>query len=344
MNEFAPVRRYYCKKCRRPHVRWEARCPSCNNHEALVTALPEVFDPVPIAAAPPVAAPPRFVAPDPEPAPILEMPKPRLSIVRAPSPDPILEDPIEELADVVAPAALDPTDPADDDLVPLSDVAETTFVRYSTGLPPLDHVLGGGLVVASVVLLASPPGIGKTSLTLQMLDGLGHRCLYVTGEETREQIAGTARRIGIASKKIFPLVERDIDKIFEKARIVRAQTIAIDSIQKMICDDASGRAGSASQIKECTARLIDYAKTTDTTIWIIGHVTADGDVAGPKTIEHDVDAVLDLDAGQKFEGNERILRCNGKNRFGPTNVVGHFELTERGFRPIDGDNWDEEKF
>jgi DNA repair protein RadA/Sms len=254
-------------------------------------------------------------------------------IARAPSPEPSLEDPATELADVV-----------DEELVPLSDVAETTFVRNSTGLPPLDHVLGGGLVAASVVLLASPPGIGKTSLTLQMLDGLNHRCLYVTGEETREQVAATARRIGAASRKIFPLAERSLDKIFAKARANRVQTIAIDSIQKMLCEDVGGRAGSPGQLKECTARFVDFAKTTKTAIWIIGHVTGEGDVAGPKTIEHDVDVVLELSQGSKFDGNERILRCSGKNRFGPTNAkaVGYFELTDRGLVPVDADGWDEE--
>lgn len=352
MNDAASTRLFYCRKCLRPYTKFAARCPNCDNHAALVTAGKLEMEraaaaptnhltnrltstPAPTPPTVPPQLPVDFVD-DPTPRPITP---PRLSIVRAPSPTPDLEDPIEELADVVPPRA--PVE-EDDDLVPLSDIEETTFVRDSTGLPPLDHVLGGGLVVASVVLLASPPGIGKTSLTLQMLDGLGHRALYVSGEETKEQIKGTARRIGVACKKVYPLIERDVDKILEKARAIRAQTIAIDSIQKMICLDVPSRAGSGSQIKECTARLIDYAKTTATAVWIIGHVTADGDVAGPKTIEHDVDAVLDLETGARYEGNERILRCNGKNRFGPTNVEGRFELTARGFKSIDADDWNEQ--
>jgi DNA repair protein RadA/Sms len=120
-------------------------------------------------------------------------------------------------------------------------------------------------------------------------------------------------------------------------------TRSTDSIQKMRCEDVSGRAGSPTQLKECTARLVQYAKTTGTALWLIGHVTSDGDVAGPRTIEHDVDVVLELERGPKFEGNERILRCGtGKNRFGPTNVEGRFELTAKGFAAIDGDGWDEE--
>jgi hypothetical protein len=182
----------------------------------------------------------------------------------------------------------------------------------------------------------------NSSLTLQMLVGLRHRCLYVTGEETREQIAATARRIGAVSNRLYVLVERSLSKIFVHARAMRAQTIAIDSIQKMICEDVGGRAGSPTQLKECTARLVDYAKTTGTAVWLIGHVTGDGDIAGPKTIEHDVDVVLELSQGTKFDGNERILRCPSKNRFGATNVVGRFELTAKGFVSVDADGWNEE--
>jgi DNA repair protein RadA/Sms len=259
--------------------------------------------------------------------------RPRLTIARS-SPQPELTDPVQELADLGSTGS----GPVP---IPISEVSETTFKRDLTRLPPLDHVLGGGLVVASVVLLAAPPGTGKTSLTLQMLDGLRHRGLYVTGEETEGQVAATARRIGAASDRIYVLAERNLEKIFAHARAMCAQTIAIDSIQKMICDDVNGRAGSTTQLKECTARLVQYAKTTGTALWLIGHVTSDGEIAGPKTIEHDVDVVLELDRGPKFEGNERILNCSSKNRFGPTNVVGRFELTPKGFVSVDADGWDE---
>jgi len=229
--------------------------------------------------------------------------------------------------------------------------------RDSTGLPPLDHVLGGGLVAASVVLLASPVAIGKSTLALQMLAGLKRRCLYVTGEETREQVTATARRIGAVSSRLHVQAERNLAKIFEYARSIRAQTIAIDSIQTIFCEDVGGRVGgttsrrtpgfstiqarshaakpgSPTQIKGCVERLVQYAKTTDTAIWIVGHTTLAGDIAGPKTMVHDVDVVLELDKGTRFGGNERILKQT-KNRFGSTNVVGHFELTDRGFVPID---------
>jgi DNA repair protein RadA/Sms len=173
-----------------------------------------------------------------------------------------------------------------------------------------------------------------------MLVGLRHRCLYVSGEETKEQVAGTARRIGAVSNRVYVLAEQNLTRIFAQAKKMRAQTIVIDSIQKMRCEDVNGRAGSPAQLKECTARLVDYAKTTDTALWLIGHVTSDGDIQGPKTIEHDVDVVLELTQGAKLEGSERILRSS-KNRFGATNVVGRFELTAKGFVSIDADGWDE---
>ena len=217
----------------------------------------------------------------------------------------------------------------------------TMFERISTGLRPLDHVLGGGLVAGSVVLLVSPPGVGKSSLTLQMLAGLGHRCLYVAGEETREQVEETARRIGALTPLLAVRSEQSLATIFIHSREMRAQTIAVDSIQAMICDDGNGRRGSPTQVKECVSRLVQYAKTNDTTIWIIGHVTSDGGVANP-TIAHDVDVVLKLSRGAKFEERERILRCPSKNRFGSTNAVGCFELTAKGFVPVGTDGRNQE--
>ena len=332
MSGTGPGRRFVCGDCGYTHAAWAPRCASCFAHglalasEATASTLVQTR---PIASQ---SAPPQQEELPPEIS--------RLRLVRAPSPEPELSP--EELADVVVADVTPMSSSSSPAPVPITEIAETSFVRDSTGLPPLDHVLGGGLVAASVVLLASPPGIGKSSLTLQMLAGLGHRCLYVTGEETREQIAGTARRIGALTPRLFVLCERDLATIFTHARAMRAQTIAIDSIQKMICQDVNGRAGSPGQLKECTARLVTYAKKNDTALWLIGHVTGDGDVAGPKTIEHDVDVVLELSQGAKLEGNERILSCPSKNRFGPTNAKGHFELTAKGFVSVDADGWNEE--
>ena len=316
------------------HLKWSARCPACLETVGLV--LETSAPPVPVPAPVPAPAPevPTNVVP-------IESARPRLVIARAPSPEPDLEDPAEELID------LDPDDDVanqdDDGPVPITDVAETLIERLSTGLPPVDYVLGGGLVPASVLLLAALRGIGKSSLALQVLKGLNLRCLYVTGEETKVQLAGTARRINALTPRLHVLAEHDLPTILAGARKVRAEAVVIDSINKMHLPTIGGRPGSPGQLKECTAELIRFAKTEpiQPAILLIGHVTSDGDIAGPQTIEHDVDVVLELTAGMRFEGNERILRCLGKNRFGPSTLIGHFELTATGLVPLDGDDWNE---
>jgi hypothetical protein len=212
----------------------------------------------------------------------------------------------------------------------LADQKEPEFTRSSTGLPPLDTVLGGGLVSASVVLLAGPTNSGKTWLTLQTLKGLGHQCLYVTGEETPELVATIAERIGAISDQIYVRTGRSLAKILAEAKALNPRTIAIDSIHKIICDDIDGRPGSSTQLKACVDRLVHYAKTTDTTLWLVG------DDAIATTIEHSVDVVLKLERGAYFEGRERIISCSDKNRFGPANAVGCFELTAKGFIAVDG--------
>lgn len=326
MNAPATERRFVCPACEHAHLIWTARCAGCSSLKGL-----RLETGVPAGRGFPLPPPPDF---EEEPREIVRLPRPpRLTIAR-PAPQPELTDPQEELVDLRSRAP-------DRGPILISEIAETTFVRILTGLPGLDHVLGGGLVGASVVLLASPRGIGKTTLTLQMLDGLQQRGLYITGEETEGQVAATARRIGAVSNRVYLYAERNLDNIFMHARAMQAQTIVIDSIQKMICPDVSSRAGSTTQLKECTARLVEYAKSTNTVLWIIGHVTGEGDVAGPTTIEHDVDVIIELECGPKFEGNERILKCPGKNRFGATSVVAHFELTPKGFASLDADGWNE---
>ena len=329
MSSPAVSRRFACPACSHIHAVWSPRCLRCNVHGLTPTSAPLSPEPEPEPEPEPADRPERAAATEEEP----RVPfRPRLVIARDRSPDPELTDPAEELADV-----LDTSDGP----IPITDVTEASFVRTSTGLPPLDHVLGGGLVVGSVVLLASPRGIGKSSLSLQMLAGLGHQCLYVSGEETVAQVAATARRINAATSSLHVYVERNPAKIFAHARKMRAKTIVIDSIQKMVCDEVNGRAGSPTQVKECTALFVDFAKTMETTLWIIGHVTGDGTISGPTTIEHDVDVVLELTAGLKLDGSERVIRCLGKNRFGPSELTGSFELTATGLKPIDADGWNE---
>jgi len=203
--------------------------------------------------------------------------------------------------------------------------------RVSTGLPALDRVLEGGLTEGFTFLLGGRPGAGKTTLTLQALNGLGQRCLYASGEETLEQIKATARRIGAVSDQICLLSERRLGEILERARATRAQVVAIDTIQTLTCEHVSGRPGFPAQLRAGVKRLIDFSATSGTTLWLVGHLTSRGDIAGPRTIEHDVDVVLRLDQ----EDAVRILGCPDKNRFGPTNVVGRLEPTARGF--VDAD-------
>jgi len=199
-----------------------------------------------------------------------------------------------------------------------------------TGLPALDRVLNGGLVEGSTTLLAGRPGIGKTALTLQMLDGLRCRCLYVTGEETREHVEARGRSVGTMSGRVHVIAERRLKEILKQAQSMQAQVLAVDTIQLLSCEHVRDRPGLPARLRECTARLINYAGTTGTTLWLIGHLTACGDVAGPITIEHSVDVVLRLDQGDDVQ----ILSLS-KNRFGTTNAVGRLRLTARGFVEVD---------
>ena len=313
---FTPAYSFSCRACKQGFSIWSARCSSCLSLKGLEPLRAPVENP------------------------IAKDHSEHFGHSRSTSEDTkrdswltAVPDEPEEANDLASP----PIGP-----IPISEISETSFTRYSTGMAPIDQVLGGGLVAASVVLLAAFPGTGKSTITLQMLVGLKQRCLYVTGEETIEQLAATGRRVGAVSDYLYVLAERNLSVIFDHARGMKAQIIAIDSIQKMLCEDLPGRAGSVTQLRECTARLVSYAKTTGTILWLIGHVTSDGDIAGPKTIEHDVDVVLELDRGPGFNGNERILKSGGKNRFGATNVEGRFELTANGLVPVDGDGWPKE--
>lgn len=296
--------------------------------EAPVLAQPAALTPPPILEI--ASSPPAISLPSSEEV-VQPTSPPRLSIVRALPPDPDLEKPAEELRDVLSSVP-----------IPISDVPEEDLPRDLTGLAPLDAVLGGGLVVGSAVVLSSEPGAGKSTLTMQVLFGLGLRALYASGEESVPQCAARARRLGAASKKTLIVAETDVDVIIEHARRARAQIVVVDSIQTVVCAKHNGDPGSPSQVKGATSRLVQFAKSTGTTMWIIGHVTNDGALAGPKTLKHLVDVVLELEGGARFNGNERILRCGSKNRFGAANVVGHFEIGPGGLVAADGDGWDEQ--
>jgi DNA repair protein RadA/Sms len=206
--------------------------------------------------------------------------------------------------------------------------------RLSTGTAELDRVLGGGLVAGSLVLLGGDPGIGKSTLLLQALDGLaraGHRVLYVSGEESVEQTALRAERLGVVSPELMVLAETQLEKIVEQAEALRPSVLAVDSVQTVHTAALESVPGSLGQVREAAGRLLTFAKTRGVPVILVGHVTKDGALAGPKTLEHVVDAVL------YFEGERsqhyRILRTT-KNRFGSTNEIGVFEMRTEGLAEV----------
>ena len=206
-------------------------------------------------------------------------------------------------------------------------------VRIHTGIDELDRVLGGGLVKGSLVLLGGEPGIGKSTLILQLCDKIkgDGKVLYVSGEESAEQIKIRADRLGISNDDILFLGETDISIINEEITEIRPKLVIIDSIQTMYSDELTAAAGSVSQVREITSQIMRVCKSQGITTIIIGHVTKDGTIAGPRVLEHMVDTVLYLE-GERFF-TYRILR-SVKNRFGSTNYIGMFEMKGQGFYEI----------
>ena len=205
--------------------------------------------------------------------------------------------------------------------------------RISTGFDELDRVLGGGLVKGSLILLGGEPGIGKSTLILQLCDKVKEegKVLYVSGEESAEQIKLRADRLQIKNDDILFLGETDIDVIDTAIEEVSPKLVIIDSIQTMYSDEITSAAGSVSQVREITARVMKTCKQKEITTIIIGHVTKDGNIAGPRVLEHMVDTVLYLEGERYF--SYRVLR-GVKNRFGSTNEIGMFEMQQEGMTEI----------
>jgi DNA repair protein RadA/Sms len=218
--------------------------------------------------------------------------------------------------------------------LPLSSTGGSEQKRMISRISELDRVLGGGLVPGSMVLIGGDPGIGKSTLILQLLGALaadGRQVLYVTGEESARQVAMRGRRLGIEGNDILLATETCVESIITMAAELSPALLAVDSIQTMFTEEVASAPGSVTQVRESTALLVNLAKSTDLPILLVGHVTKEGSIAGPRVLEHMVDTVLyfEGDRGQPF----RILRTV-KNRFGSTNEIGVFEMKESGLAEV----------
>ncbi|MBQ9517905.1 MAG: DNA repair protein RadA [Eubacterium sp.] len=215
----------------------------------------------------------------------------------------------------------------------LSEISSDIEKRLLTGTSEFDRVLGGGIVEGSLILLSGDPGIGKSTILLQICQKLGqsHTVLYISGEESARQIKLRANRLGVDTDNLFILAETDVATIVETIKIEKPDMVIIDSIQTMMIDDVSSNAGSVTQVRECTNIFMHLAKSLGIPIFIVGHVNKDGAIAGPKVLEHIVDTVLYFEGERNY--SYRILR-SAKNRFGSTNEIGVFEMTQEGLKEV----------
>ena len=214
----------------------------------------------------------------------------------------------------------------------LRDISSKDEQRMSTGDAELDRVLGGGLVSGSIVLLGGEPGIGKSTLTLQtILSMKGRKVLYVSGEESAHQLKMRAERLGCgsANEDLLILTETSLEAIFDHIRDVQPQLVVVDSIQTIATEEVESSPGSISQVRECAAALLRFAKTSGVPVILIGHINKEGSLAGPKILEHIVDTVIQFEGDQHYM--YRILRSI-KNRFGSTSELGIYEMQQTGLR------------
>ena len=215
----------------------------------------------------------------------------------------------------------------------LKDVEQKHIKRLATGLSELDRVLGGGLVPGSVVLIGGDPGVGKSTLLLQCLCQLSltQSSLYVTGEESAEQVSMRARRLELPVDSLQVLTETQVEKITQAALIETPKIMVVDSIQTIYTDALQSAPGGVAQVRESAAQLVRFAKQTGTALFLVGHVTKDGAIAGPRVLEHMVDAVLYFEGGG--DSRFRVIRAV-KNRFGAVNELGVFAMTDRGLKEV----------
>lgn len=218
--------------------------------------------------------------------------------------------------------------------VPISQISISEEERYHTGMSELDRVLGGGIVKGSLILISGEPGIGKSTILLQICSYLGQKLkiLYVSGEESARQIKLRAARVGVESGNLYILTETDIQSVVEQMREDKPDLVMIDSIQTMNFTDLSSSPGSVSQVRECTSAVMRAAKSLEIPAIIVGHVNKDGAIAGPKVLEHIVDTVLYFEGDRQL--SYRILRAV-KNRYGSTNEIGVFDMAENGLCQVE---------
>ena len=215
----------------------------------------------------------------------------------------------------------------------LSELDTSDEIRFSTGMSELDRVLGGGAVAGSLVLVGGAPGIGKSTLLLQICNSLcaGRKVLYVSGEESERQLKLRAVRLGVAPEELYIISETRLSDIIEAIEDIKPDILIVDSIQTLYNEDNESSPGSVSQVKDCTMTMMQLSKSQGITVFVVGHINKDGAIAGPKVLEHMVDCVL------YFEGDPntsyRLLRA-AKNRFGSTNEIGVFEMMDNGLNEV----------
>lgn len=222
------------------------------------------------------------------------------------------------------------------DILPclINEIEIDTSIRFTTGIEEFDRVLGGGLVQGSIVLLAGDPGIGKSTILLQTGKAIckdGRKALYVSAEESASQIKLRAQRLGVCSQSLYIYSQTNFEAIKRQIEEIKPEILIIDSIQAVYSEQITSSPGSVSQIRECTNILMDIAKNKNITVVVIGHVTKEGNIAGPKVLEHMVDTVIYFE-GDRYK-SYRLLRCM-KNRFGTTNEVGVFNMCDDGLHEI----------
>ena len=203
--------------------------------------------------------------------------------------------------------------------------------RKNTGIPEVDRVLGGGILPGSMILLGGSPGVGKSTLALQIIPGLNSKVLYVSAEESEDQLALRAKRLGIDSNFIHLSTENNAQVILDQVSLLKPKLLILDSIQTIYSDNIDSIPGSPGQIRECGQQFLTMSKQNGVSVIVIGHVTKEGIIAGPKMLEHMVDTVLYLEGDPRFD--HRVLRSE-KNRFGTTNEIGIFQMSKQGLEEV----------